>query len=515
MVYLQRIGSAEARAIAGTEGASYPFWSPDGAYVAFFANGKLRKTAIAGGAPQNIAAAGSGRGGSWNRKGVILFTREATGPLWRVNADGSGLAPVTEIAKNAGQSHRWPFFLPDGDHFLMFSADFSGKEGSARIYLKSLSGRAGSDVSGALSGAAYAAGRIYYVDVNGALVTATLDTGAGKIGAPQMVAGKVARSPSTFYATFAVSGNSTLVYSAANLANYSQLTWIDETGKEIGRAGPVGVLANPSLSPDGRRVAFDSDDFKANNVDVWLFDLLRGTGSRFTFDPAEDASPAWSRDGAAVAYRTVLEGRATVLVRKASGLEPGKPLAVAGNGQGDTMPNSWGPGNREILCTLTSTATGNRGLVLLPTDGSPARPFLSTGAMTGQISPDGKWVAYSSNETGDWEIYVTTFPAAAGKWQVSRGGGAEPRWRGDGKAIYYVGPRQMLTEAAVDTDEAFSADAPRELFPIRARAPISSTDLFTYDVAPDGKRFLVNQYVRPEQAPPLSIVLHAERPAAK
>ena len=385
------------------------------------------------------------------------------------------------------------------------------------LYLNSLATKASVVLTPVRSSALYAAGRLYYADSAGALVSAPLDIGAGKItGSAQVVAAKVSRSPSTLYATFAVAENSTIVYSAADTTNHSQFTWFEASGKETGRVGAVAVLANPALSPDGKRLALDISDSKANNVDVWLFDLLRSAGSRFTFDPSEETAPVWSRDGTMLAYRALREGRTNIHLKKASGLEAARPLAVVANGIGDTIPNSWASGDREILCTHF-TGASNTNLVVVPADGGAARPFLggASSQTNGQISPDGKWVAYASNESGEWEIYVTTFPAAAGKWQVSRGGGTEPRWRGDGKAIFYIGPRQMLTEIEVSTEDTFSTAAPRELFQIHARAPISSTDAFTYDVAPDGKRFLVNQYVRPEQAPPINIVLHAAGSPAK
>jgi Tol biopolymer transport system component len=175
-------------------------------------------------------------------------------------------------------------------------------------------------------------------------------------------------------------------------------------------------------------------------------------------------------------------------VKKASGLESDKALTGLADATAALIPTSWAPDGRQILCTA-QVYKGSE-LMVQPVDGGAPRPFLSaTESVTnGQVSPDGKWVAYASNETGDSEIYVTTFPGAAGKWQVSHGGGTEPRWRGDGKAIFFIGPRQMLLEAAVNTTGTFSAAAPHELFPIRGRAPISSTDLFTYDVTPDGKR---------------------------
>ncbi len=516
MVYVERIGATESRPIPGSEGASYPFWSPDDAYVAFFAGGKLRKAPLDGGAPRSLAAVGYGpRGGCWSTKGVILYSREAGGGLWRVNADGSGAGPVTDklLARNES-THRWPFFLPDGDRFLMFGGNFTaGAQGSNWIYLSSLSKPEKIPLAPARSSAAYAAGRLYYADSSGALVSQPVDIDKGKTaGSPEVIAPKVAHSPSTYYSTFTLAANSTLVYAAESQTNYSQLTWFDASGHELGRVGSIGVMANPALSPDGRRVAYDSNDFRADNVDVWIFDLVRGAASRFTFHTGEDIGPTWSRDSSTVAYRT-LPGN--LQLKKANGLEPERSLAAL-RSDSDIIPGSWAPGDRAVLCTL-QPPSGISELVLQPTDGGPLRTFLSGPASisNGQISPDGRWVAYASNETGDWEIYITTFPAAAGKWQVSHGGGSEPRWRRDGKAIFYIGPGQTLTEAEVSTGDTFSTAAPRELFPIHGRAPISSTDLYTYDVAPDGKRFLVNQYVRPEHVSPLSIVLGADTPAAR
>jgi Tol biopolymer transport system component len=364
----------------------------------------------------------------------------------------------------------------------------------------------------------FSAGRIFYADSNGALVASTVDIAAGKVtGAPQVVADKVGRSPSTFYALFAVSENSTLVYSSSSFANRSELTWFDDAGKELGGVGSAGIVANPSISPDGRRVAFDSIGNKANNVDVWIFELQRNSSARFTFDPQEETNPVWSRDGGTIAYRLATSAN-QVRLKKADGLESDKGLPPLEDAVADIIPNGWAPGGREILCTLQDpNGTFASTLVLQPLDGGKRRPLAAFAASqtNGQISPDGKWLAYASNESGDWEIYVTTFPAAQGKWQVSRGGGSEPRWRGDSHAIFYLGPGQMLIETPVTTDGSFSTLAPRNLFSIRGRAPISNSDLFTYDVAPDGKRFLVNQYVKPERPAPLNILLHTASPPAK
>jgi eukaryotic-like serine/threonine-protein kinase len=368
----------------------------------------------------------------------------------------------------------------------------------------------------ARSSAAFAGGRIYYVDSNGALVASTVDIAGSKItGTPRVMASKVSRTPSTYYAAFTISEDSTVVYSASSVTNRSQLTWFDAAGKELSRVGPISVMANPAISPDGRRVAFDSNDYKANNVDLWTFDLEKNSGSRFTFDPAEEVTPVWSRDGATIAYRSIRNIVSNIQLKKVNGLEPGKAMAGVDDARWDIVPNTWALGDRELLCSMW--AKGVSSLVLQSADGSKQRVFLSGPASytNAQISPDGKWVAYASNETEDWEIYVTTFPGANGKWQVSRGGGSEPRWRRDGKAIFYIGPGQMLTESIVSTDKTFSAAVPGALFPIHARAPISSTDLFSYDVSPDGKRFLVNQYVRPEHVAPLNILWRPASALAK
>ena len=277
--------------------------------------------------------------------------------------------------------------------------------------------------------------------------------------------------------------------------------------------GDIGVLSNPTLSPDDSRLAMDIADAKANNVNVWLNDLKRGTNSRFTFDSAEDVGGVWSRDGSLIAYRSLQANDTNVFVKQAQGLQPAKSIfsvKESGKATDDLAPNSWSLDNKELLCTLQPAAGGSQ-LVLLSTSGGKMTRFLTTktSETNGQISPDGKWVAYASNESGDWEIYVTTYPTAAGKWQVSRGGGTEPRWRGDGKEIFYIGAGSTLTAVPVSSEGTFAAGNPTPLFRTQLRAQVSSTDQFSYDVTKDGQRFLVNRYAKPAQVAPLHIVLNA------
>ncbi len=513
MLYIQRIGSADVLMLPGSESAYYPFWSPDGGYIAFFSSGKLKKVAVAGGPSQVIAEATSGRGGAWGKRGVIIYAPDAGGPLWRVNADGTNPAPLTaKLDVTAEDTHRWPVFLPDGDRFLFWAGTFASttENRSNGIYVSSLAALEKKLLITARSNAAYSNGQLLYVDDRRELIAVSVDAPHAKVtGAPRVLAEGLAYQPSIYWGAFTAGGNGTVVYNTSAAAALSVLTWYDRTGKELGRVGEPGILANPAISPDGSRAAVDIADLKANNVDIWIDDLKPETSSRFTFDPAEEVSGVWSRDGSMLAYRLNVAGGAALEIKRAMGVEPNRTVFTASS-QDDLVPNSWTPDDKQILCTL-QPAAGGSDLVLIDVSRGKKVLFLAGKASetNGQISPDGKWVAYASNETGDWEVYVTTFPNPVGKWQVSRGGGTEPRWRGDGKEIFYIGAKGTLTAAEVSTEGTFSTGAPSLLFQAGGRAPISSTDLFTYDVARDGKRFLVNRSVKPEHVQPLTVVLNA------
>jgi len=516
MLYVQRVGSPNVTPLPGTQGASYPFWSPDGAYIAFFANGKLLKMAISGGTPQVLATTLAARGGSWGTGGVIIFAPDAESPIWRINADGTAMAQVTKVnGSGDDQSHRWPVFLPDGKHFMFWTGNFSNNKNDqvSGIYVSSLDGK-GEDRKRVLlcrSSFAYDDHNLYYADEQRQLVSLPFDTSSAKVsGSPTVVATAVGFQPSTYWAAFAVSRTGTVIYNTEVGAAESGLTWIDRSGKEVGRIGVPAVMANPTLSPDGSRLVVDISDEKANNVDIWIESTTGSGNSRFTFDPSEEVTGVWSRDGNMLAYRSAIGGGISLYLKKATGLEREKErYAVPKSTMDDLLPNSWSLNDQQILCTR-QTSNGEY-LELIPVaGGEPSRFLTSKGSESnGQISPDGKWVAYASDESGNWEIYVTSFPSAAGKWQVSRGGGTEPRWRGDGGEIFYIGPTGMLTAVSVNAAGEFVTGTPAPLFQIRGRAPISSTDVFTYDVAKDGKRFLVNRYVKPEHVPPLTILLQA------
>jgi eukaryotic-like serine/threonine-protein kinase len=524
MVSVQRIGSPGVSVLPGTAGASYPFWSPDDAYVAFFADGKLKKIALSGGAPQVLATATSGRGGAWGRRGAIVFAAQAAGCLSKMNADGSGLAPLTDKIFDSSKtvSHRWPVFLPDGEHFLFMTLTFSNSvaDDYRGIYFGSISGEAKRIAPHAMSNPGYANGYLFYLDDKKSLRAISLDPRNGAVtGDAQLVADQVGFQPSVYWGAFSVAENGTIVYNPTVGAALSALTWFDRAGKELGRVGEIGVLSNPTLSPDDTRLVVDVADTKANDINIWLTDLKRDTFSRFTFDTAEDVGGVWSRDGSLIAYRSLQATDTNVLVKQAQGLQPPRSiisLKERSQATDDLNPNSWSLDDQKLLCTL-QPSTGGTQLVLLSPAGGKMTPFLTTktSETNGQISPDGKWVAYASNESADWEIYVTTFPTAAGKWQVSQGGGTEPRWRGDGKEIFYIGAGSTLTAIPVSPAGTFASGNPTPLFRTQLRAQVSSTDQFSYDVTKDGQRFLVNRYAKPAQVAPLHIILNATAPSSK
>ena len=340
------------------------------------------------------------------------------------------------------------------------------------IYVSSLDDRTTRLIVLCRSSFGYDSQNLYFADGQRRLVRIPFDLSSAHLsGAAVAVADAVGLQPSTYRAALTVSTNGNLIYSTGVGAALSILTWVDRSGKELGRIGDPAIIANPTLSPDGSRVAADVADLKANNVDIWLESTHGAGNSRFTFDPAEEVAAVWSRDGSKLAYRSVFLEGVAVMNKAANGLEREKVMERAGP-VNDFVPNSWSADNKQIL--ITEQAPQHSYLAIVPAAGGARVPFMTTTAneTNGLISDDGKWVAYASDESGNWEVYVTSFPGAVGKWQVSRGGGSEPRWRADGKEIFYIGANGMLIAVSVNTENGFSTGAPAPLFQSRGRAPI-------------------------------------------
>lgn len=513
MLFLQTIGSDKAAVLPGTSGATYPFWSPDNAYVAFFASGSLLKIRALGGPTQPLATVTqSPRGGAWSRKGVIVYARDAGGCLWRVNADGTGAAPLTDNLFTAGEvTHRWPVFLPDGEHLLFYGGDFTKEHENNGLYVTTLAAKNKRLIVPAATNVSFAQPEyLFYADASGRLFVREFDPDKQVMrGEPKIALDQIGFQPSVLWATFTASENGTVVANTSSAAWRSVLTWYDRAGKELGTVGQPGILYNPALSPDGRRIAVDVADTQTASVNVWVHDTVAATSTRFTFGESEDVESVWSPDGKRIAYRSF---PSALVVKVANGLEKERVVVRPPPDGSDVLPNAWAVDARSLVCTIQSARGGSQLFVVNLADGNMVRLIAGKANHShGQISPDGKWLAYASDESGTWEVYVTTFPATQGKWQVSQSGGTEPRWLSTGKEIFYIAANGMLTTVPVNTDGGFSSGSPRELFTIRSRAPISSTDLYSYDVSKDGRRFIVNKYQKPAFVPPLDIVLNATK----
>jgi Tol biopolymer transport system component len=400
-------------------------------------------------------------------------------------------------------SHRWPVFMPDGRHFLYLAANFAGHFEKNEIFLGALDSTEKRPIVSASANFAYSdPGYLLYWRDN-ALVAQKFDVRSYALsGEARTISDEVQYLPQIDLALFDVAGRGTLVVQAGKGAAKSQLKWFDRSGKQLSVVGPPGSFANPTLSPDGRRVAFDQPDPGGRNEDVWIRELSTDSLMRFTFGPGLNQVPIWRADGNRVLFASN-QGLEFALVQKnADGSGPQQHLANLGGLQ----QGFWDCSRDGKYLLLWKY--GELWYMPLP-DGEP-KPLLQAQwfVRNAQFSPDGRWLAYSTNETGDWEVYVAPFPSVNGKWQVSRGGGGEPRWRRDGKELFYLSSEGRMMAVTVKTDGNFEAASPVTLFQTHLGQPISSYDLVSYDVTGDGQRFLINTKVDEPNAAPLSITLN-------
>jgi dipeptidyl aminopeptidase/acylaminoacyl peptidase len=503
-------GEAAAQPLAGTEGAGFPFWAPDGRAIGFFAEGKLKRVDLAGGAPQAIADAPVGRGGTWNRDNVIVFAPASNGGLVRVAATGGTIVPVTHVT--AGQSsHRWPQFLPDGRRILFCIAQ--GQLRTRGVYIASLDGGEPMRVSAAEIAAAYILPGFLLTVNQGTLFAQRFDLERTVLsGEPLPVAQAVGMDSSIFHGAFSVSTAGVLAYRAGT-ASRRQLVWVDRTGKGLGVLGPPdeGGLANPELAPDGQSVAFGRT--VGGNVDVWLTDVRRSVVTRFTVDEGLDTSPVWSPDGTQVAFRSSRNGRYDLFVKPASLVSDEQPLLTSTE---DKAALDWSSDGRFLL--YASSAPTGSDIWALPMTGE-RKPFpvvqTSFDDIEGQLSPDSRWIAYASNESGRYETYVRPFPGPGGKQQLSTAGGVQPRWSKDGRELFCVSPDGHLVAVSIRVASDARTVVPGEPVALFATQLASGGNINAsgfiaraqYAVARDG-RFLMNVNADDTAAAPITIVLN-------
>jgi eukaryotic-like serine/threonine-protein kinase len=502
-LWIRSRDSLEARPLTGSELPPTPlpfFWSPDSRYIAFDAGGKLKKIDVSGGPARTLCdVTGLAVGGSWNRDGVIIFGND-TGGLMRVSADSGPAVPLTILDASRKESyHALPSFLPDGRHFIYLRR--SETPGNSGAYVGSLDAKPEEQSVKLLLSTAYGpvfapstatgSDRLLFLR-DGALMTQLFDPRRLELrGEPDTVTDHIGFFYS--FGFFSASTNGVLVYRTGG-GGASRLTSFDRQGNVRGTEGEQGNYYGLALSPDGTRAAVSRIE---QNGSLWLVDLSRGTSSRFTLGASDAVFGTWSPDGSRIVFASSRSGIYDLYQKQASDVRDEELLLKSSDSK---YPTSWSRDGRFLLYMVPDPRTAKYDLWVLPFDGDRKPfPFLRTefNNYDGQFSPDGRRVAYVSDESGREEIYVRTFspdssetvPDLGGKWLISTGGGSQPRWRGDGKELYYLAPDRKLMAVEITTNPVFRAGAPKALFQAPPQNAVSIIS-HSWDLTPDGKRFL-------------------------
>jgi serine/threonine protein kinase len=520
LLYVQSLNSLTAQSVPGTDDAMYPFWSPDSKQIAFFAAGKLKKISADGGPPQDICDTGSGRGGAWGKNGVIVFTPSSNQSLFSVPAAGGTPEPASKLDVAKGEnSHRWPWFLPDGKHFIYWSRTSRPGE-SPVIYIGELGSLQARSLTKSDTMAQYASGHLLFLRGQ-TLMAQVFNPGRMELsGEPQPIAEHVAVNGSTIRAMFSASETGTLVYQSGEASTGWDLVWFGRDGKPIETVAQASRYIGPSLSPDGTRFVVSIFVGNQGIADNWIFDLARTTRTRMTFSSsvtpyANLGGATWTPDSKTIFYTAVSQGVFRIYGKAADGSSSER--LILDSGDASAYPSSVSPDGRYLVYMkrLNPNQTGNdqtgNHIWALPlsAEGKPAdgKPFpIVQDAFDEKapiVSPDGTWLAYQSNESGRAEIYITAFPAGGAKWQVSSNGGTMPKWRRDGKELFFADPQDNIVAVDVNTSgNAVKLGAPHALF----QAVGIQRDFGPFDVTADGKKFLINSGNLKEGTEPVTLV---------
>jgi Tol biopolymer transport system component len=511
MLWVRSLDSASAHPVPGTEGASDPFWSSDSRAIAFFADHRLKTIDISGGSPISLAAAPASGGGSWNRDGTILFIPATNKGVYRVASAGGTATVVVPMDSSQSELATRPRILPDGKHFVYGK---QGRAGSEGIYFSSLDGKEQRAVLMGTTNASYASGYLLYLRA-GTLIAQTFDASSGELkGEPHTVSERVAAND--YSRLFDASQNGVLIYQTGSIVE-KRLTWVDRTGRVVGTTGETGDYWDLRLAPDGLKVAVNAGIPPGSpNSEVFVDELARSVRTRLTVDPETDHGiPVWSPDGKSIVYGALAGKAHTGLYRKASNGTGGEELIVAD--ESAVWPSSWSHDGKFILYTRGEINLASADLWIVAVTGDrKGRSFLKGAATVygGEFSPNGRWVAYTSRESGKDEIYVVPFdarkvfsevsePSGGQRWQISTNGGYCARWRGDGKEIFYLSrANEMMAAQVEEKSDGIDVRATQALF----RYEIQTTPFAPYDVMPDGKKFIIN--TPSGRSGPLTLVLN-------
>ena len=491
-LWVRGLDSTSAQPLSGTEGPSYPFWSPDSRYIGFFAEGKLKKVQFGGSPPETICDAPRPRGGAWNSDNVIVFAPDNPGALFRVSAAGGVPAAVTKMDESRKErSHRWPYFLPDKTHFLYLA--LGTPDENTGVWVGSLGSDPPKRLFTTTANVVYNSGRLLFLRDNALMAQPFNLSKLELTREPIRIADQIASDPSTSgggygLAAFSVSEHGELSYRSGAATVKTQLTWLDHQGRPMGTVGPVGDYWNPVISPDGRQIAVEKRD--PSNRDIWIFDLARGTETRFTFYAGVDLAPLWSADGKRIAWESARDGIGQLYVKEAAGVGEEKPLLES---KQNKAPVDWAPDNTLFYAEFDAKTRFHIKKLTYPGDAKPS-PVLNSmfQESLAALSPDGHWLAYVSNESGLDEVYIQTYPTSGSKWQISTNNGTEIKWKRDGKELFYMtiaGEIMSVNTSELKQGGPFAAASPKSLFKTTIR---NSGEGRTFDVSPDGKRFLVN-----------------------
>ncbi len=497
LLWLRDLDSQTAQPLAGTDDAETPFWSSDSHFIAFTANASLKKIAVTGGPPQTITALPGNGMGTWNRDGDILFVSAPGSPVRRVSSTGGGSpVPVTSLDTSRQQvGHGWPSFLPDGRHFL-YSALSANPENTG-IYVGSLDSKETKELLKANSMVLYSPpGYLLFVRA-GTLFAQPFDADRLELKGDATPIAEGVQSTPNGRAAFAVSQNGVLAYRSGSPNAQFKLLWVDRKGSEQLLAIPSHTYRNPRLSPDDQRVAVTIDELGSQE---WLLDLGRGTLTRLTFEGSYNGGTAWTPDGKRITFGSDRAGPRNLFWQLADGSGGAERLTTSERTQ---VASSWSPDGQALALENTGPAA-DFGISIFHLEERKVEPFLQTrfNEIAPRFSPDGRWLAYASDESGRYEIYVQPYPGPGGKWQISTEGGKEPVWARNGELFYRNGDKMMVVETA--THPTFSASNPKMLF----EGPYASYQTMPdYDVTADGQRFLFLKSGEPAQSE-ITVVLN-------